>query len=381
MWARLGSTWFSRAPRSPFSRSLQTRTTTPIPISTPPPSPPFKHTATVPYHKHYIILHTSSPPSEWPSHPATSLHSALSQKVKPLGAIVNFSYEPSLDIQGQAGASRVEFGNTSEAYPATFYHHASPPYTLPSLSIATIPEIVKQLENLSEVAVNPQPVETNADIHLYVCTHGSRDCKCGDTGGAVHRTILSHLSNLNPSEFPKIHLHEIAHVGGHKYAANVLVFPAGDWYGDLTPEDVPTFLSALSTSRGIPLSAREGNDALLWKKWRGRMGMTQDEQVAHYNTRSRPLVESNDKTESSPVVQLTFETHDGVKMNVAAEVGKSLMVVAKEAGLPSIEGACDGQLEVCLISSMFSKAWRIYILIWRYSARHATSTSPLHPHM
>jgi len=31
------------------------------------------------------------------------------------------------------------------------------------------------------------------DVHLYVCTHGVRDCRCGDTGGAVGRAIRDEL--------------------------------------------------------------------------------------------------------------------------------------------------------------------------------------------
>lgn len=56
---------------------------------------------------------------------------------------------------------------------------------------------------------------------LLVCTHGARDCRCGDTGGALIRALRAELKARQASGDPdglwnKIKLGEVAHVGGHK---------------------------------------------------------------------------------------------------------------------------------------------------------------------
>jgi (2Fe-2S) ferredoxin len=48
----------------------------------------------------------------------------------------------------------------------------------------------------------------------------------------------------------------------------VLVYPGGDWYGHVTPADVPRIVD-----RHI------FGDEVVWDLWRGRMGLSQDEQV------------------------------------------------------------------------------------------------------
>lgn len=35
---------------------------------------------------------------------------------------------------------------------------------------------------------------------------------------------------------PAVHLWECSHIGGHKYAGNIIVYPEGDWYGNLRSE-------------------------------------------------------------------------------------------------------------------------------------------------
>ncbi|THG97359.1 hypothetical protein EW145_g7631 [Phellinidium pouzarii] len=155
--------------------------------------------------------------------------------------------------------------------------------------------------------------ETDGAI-LLVCTHGARDCRCGDAGGALIDALRKELSmrrrrsNLNEdingsvhseSVWKKIRLGEIAHVGGHKHAANLLAFPFGDWLGNLSPSHAPLVLDLVAAQlriidtrivgeRPYIESARGSTsldslqplapliaDATLW---RGRMGLTKGEQ-------------------------------------------------------------------------------------------------------
>ena len=52
-------------------------------------------------------------------------------------------------------------------------------------------------------------------LFLYVCTHGSRDCRCGDSGGDVARALQREIDRRGLAG--QVFLGEVAHVGGHKY--------------------------------------------------------------------------------------------------------------------------------------------------------------------
>lgn len=60
-----------------------------------------------------------------------------------------------------------------------------------------------------------------------VCTHGRHDACCAELG----RPVAAALSQAHPE-----HTWEISHVGGDRFAANVLVLPDGLYYGRVTPE-------------------------------------------------------------------------------------------------------------------------------------------------
>jgi (2Fe-2S) ferredoxin len=56
-------------------------------------------------------------------------------------------------------------------------------------------------------------------------------------------------------------------VGGHEYAGNVLIYPGGNWYGYVTPADIP---------RIVDQHLVQGQ--IVWDLWRGRMGLSPQEQ-------------------------------------------------------------------------------------------------------
>ncbi|KAJ2008863.1 hypothetical protein GGI04_000910 [Coemansia thaxteri] len=71
-------------------------------------------------------------------------------------------------------------------------------------------------------------LELSRNRHIFVCTHGSRDQLCG-----VHGTnLLAELRSLIAGRKLSRNLAAWAtsHVGGHKFAANAIVYPRGDWY-------------------------------------------------------------------------------------------------------------------------------------------------------
>jgi len=83
----------------------------------------------------------------------------------------------------------------------------------------------------------------------------------------------------------QIKVGEVGHVGGHKHAANLLVYPHGEWLGNVSPDSVPDILDAILQRPSIPSTANEAPLSLL--HWRGRMGLTKEEQVQLYHSFAR----------------------------------------------------------------------------------------------
>lgn len=69
---------------------------------------------------------------------------------------------------------------------------------------------------------------------FLVCTHGRHDACCAERG----RPLAAALSAAAPEE-----TWEVSHIGGDRFAANVLVLPEGLYYGRLTPEDAGPFVA------------------------------------------------------------------------------------------------------------------------------------------
>ncbi|KAJ3297176.1 hypothetical protein HDU79_004550 [Rhizoclosmatium sp. JEL0117] len=80
-------------------------------------------------------------------------------------------------------------------------------------------------------------VDLEMDAYVFVCTHKKRDKRCGITGPILVNEFNQTLGDLGLSE--KVSVIGISHIGGHKFAGNVIIyskkFPAGVWYGRVIP--------------------------------------------------------------------------------------------------------------------------------------------------
>jgi len=103
----------------------------------------------------------------------------------------------------------------------------------------------------------PEPV-------LCVCTHGRHDACCAELG----RPTAAALAGSHPE-----HTWEVSHIGGDRFAANVLVLPDGLYYGRVTPDAAPGLAAA-------HLAGRLDLDLL-----RGRSGLPFPVQVAEVAAR------------------------------------------------------------------------------------------------
>lgn len=76
---------------------------------------------------------------------------------------------------------------------------------------------------------------------FLICAHKLRDKRCGVSGPILASEIDKAVSvsyPSSPSPHP-VHTVKISHIGGHKFAGNVIVYPGGVWYGRVLPCHVP----------------------------------------------------------------------------------------------------------------------------------------------
>ncbi|WVY91328.1 hypothetical protein V8G54_036842 [Vigna mungo] len=114
---------------------------------------------------------------------------------------------------------------------------------------------------------------------VFVCSHGSRDRRCGVCGPVLVSRFREEIE-LHGLQ-GKVFVSPCSHIGGSQYAGNVIVFGpsmngevTGHWYGYVTPDDVPLLLQH-------HIMKGEVLDSL----WRGQMGFSVDEQLSKQEQR------------------------------------------------------------------------------------------------
>lgn len=101
--------------------------------------------------------------------------------------------------------------------------------------------------------------------YVFVCAHSKRDMRCGVCGPVLIEKFEEEIEVKGLNE--QVFVAACSHIGGHKYAGNVIIFSevegkvAGHWYGYVTPNDV----SAL-------LDQHIGEGIIIEQLWRGQMG-------------------------------------------------------------------------------------------------------------
>lgn len=90
--------------------------------------------------------------------------------------------------------------------------------------------------DLAGLGAGESPGLTAHDEPLFlVCTHGKHDACCAERG----RPLADAMAHQAPE-----YTWEVSHIGGDRFAANVLVLPHGVYYGRLTPSDAPRFVAS-----------------------------------------------------------------------------------------------------------------------------------------
>ncbi|KAG9446487.1 hypothetical protein H6P81_012615 [Aristolochia fimbriata] len=142
---------------------------------------------------------------------------------------------------------------------------------------------------VEDVLVKGNWVPGNSELisgsHVFVCAHASRDKRCGVCGPILVKNFKEEIERRGLKD--SVFVVPCSHVGGHKYAGNVILFSpdpvgkiVGHWYGYVTPKDVPVLLDQ-------QIEKGEIVDRL----WRGQMGMSKEDQIKSYEHRLQQNIE------------------------------------------------------------------------------------------
>lgn len=120
--------------------------------------------------------------------------------------------------------------------------------------------LVEQLDDVADWdlrgATTPEGVGLDAHDEplLLVCTHGRHDACCAERGRPVARELASRFGEL---------VWESSHLGGDRFAANLLVLPDGDAYGRLDAGLAPQLVADHLAGR-IDLTHHRGRGTSSW---------------------------------------------------------------------------------------------------------------------
>lgn len=220
----------------------------PIPPSAPEPLP-----GTVKFYYRHLIVGTGQ--TEWPAHleTAADLAGELARAVAALGEALPYPTKVTACDAAATGA-----GYDILVFPDNLRYRG--------VTMADLPGLIAE-QVLAGRPATSIPHEALDGVHIFICTHGARDQRCGVCGPPLYERFAAEIAARGLERH--VHLYRSSHVGGHRYAGNVLIYPAGDWYGYVTPAAVPVLLErAILGGSIVP------------ELWRGRMGLSPEAQMA-----------------------------------------------------------------------------------------------------
>lgn len=101
----------------------------------------------------------------------------------------------------------------------------------------------------TEQIINGHPDEILInETHFFVCTNGTRDVCCSKFGLPVYQSL---------NETAGENAWQCSHIGGHRFAPTMLVFPAGIALGRVQPGDIPGVIQTINSGE-LPLAHLRG---------------------------------------------------------------------------------------------------------------------------
>lgn len=201
-----------------------------------------------------------------------------------------------------------------------FVVHAAPPYRQYVFVLSRYEDLLDL--DLNAIAqghpdfdemLHPRPL-------LLVCTHGRRDRCCARHGLPVYERLAALAGEM---------AWQSSHVGGHRFAANVIIFPEGVVYGRVSPDTTATLYDAY----------RRGD--LLLDHYRARVAYSQPAQAAEFYLRQHTgqlalTAFELEAIEQQPdgVWAVSFSTREGAR---------HVVTVREQPGPPTLNSCGDPQ--------------------------------------
>jgi hypothetical protein len=130
-----------------------------------------------------------------------------------------------------------------------------------------------QLDLAAAANGRAQGGRSNTDALMLVCTHGRRDKCCAKFGYPLYKGLRASGEQA---------VWQSSHVGGDRFAANLVCFPHGLFYAHVTDADAPAIINAYRAHE------------IVLSKYRGRACYPQPVQAAEYFIRAEADIRSVD---------------------------------------------------------------------------------------
>lgn len=151
---------------------------------------------------------------------------------------------------------------------------------------------------------------------VLVCVHGRRDACCARLGVPLYEALAGHL--------PPASLWQASHLGGHRFAPNVVVLPAGVQLGRIAVAEAAGVAASLLAGR-IPLD-----------HYRGRTLYPAPVQAAEVALRRSLGLDR--------IGDLRLLAHEGEVVRFAAAGRERIVLVDEKAG-PAVPASCGAEPE------------------------------------
>ena len=165
----------------------------------------------------------------------------------------------------------------------------------------------------------PRGTPTDAPTFL-VCTHGRRDPCCAGRGWPVAVA----LTNAFPEQ-----TWQCSHVGGDRFAANVVILPHGLYYGHVTPDDA------------VAIARRHEEGRVTIESFRGRSTFLPAVQAAQHYARLRLEL---DRIEALQPLETTPRPDGTVAVRLSLSGGQVAVVLREHESEPIPRLTCGSRI-------------------------------------
>jgi len=222
-----------------------------------------KLVGTVGFHERHVFLCYKGP-EVWPSH----VEAAHSDRLPRLLAAAIKARKPNLKKTIKFTICEGEDGTESSNGDVLIFPDMIRYKGLTHFDVDNFVEEVF-VKDIDWLPGSPEPISGS---YVFVCSHQRRDIRCGICGPALIKRFKEEINGLGLDG--QVAVSACSHVGGHKYAGNVIIFSSdakgevvGHWYGYVVPDDVP-----------VLLHKHIGQGEVVDRLWRGQMGLSEEQQ-------------------------------------------------------------------------------------------------------